>query len=99
MKDGTAFADLDGLRHYLLSQRRAEFVRHFCRKLLGYSLGRSVQLSDRGLLDEMERQLDGDRQGLQAAITTIVQSPQFRLRRGLASPLEPQAPERPTTGD
>ena len=90
MKDGTAFADIDGLRAYLLSQRREEFVRHFCRKLLGYSLGRSVQLADKSLLDEMERQLDEKRQGLQTAIMTVVQSPQFRLRRGLASPLEQQ---------
>ena len=53
MKDGTEFADIDGLRDYLLTQRRDEFLRQFCRKLLGYALGRAVQLSDKPLLDEM----------------------------------------------
>ncbi len=48
-KDGTEFADIAGLRDYLLTKRRDEFLGHFCRKLLGYSLGRSVQLSDEPL--------------------------------------------------
>ena len=56
-KDGTKFADIDGLREYLLTKRRDEFLRQFCRKLLGYSLGRSVQLSDSALLDEMRQML------------------------------------------
>ena len=51
--DGTEFDGLDGLRHYLLTARREPFVRQFCRKLLGYALGRGVQLSDEPLLDEM----------------------------------------------
>ena len=99
LQDGTTFADIDGLRSYLLSQRREEFVRHFCRKLLGYSLGRSVQLSDKSLLDEMERQLNGKDQGLLTAMITVVQSPQFRLRRGLASPLDQQPSQRISAGD
>ena len=49
--DGTEFDGLDGLRDYLLTKRRDAFVRQFCRKLLGYALGRAVQLSDEPLLD------------------------------------------------
>jgi hypothetical protein len=88
LADGTKFADLSGLRDYLLAKRRDDFVRHFCRKILGYALGRSVQLSDKGLLDDMERQLATNDYRLETAILTIVGSPQFRLRRGLASPLD-----------
>ncbi len=44
--DGAEFDGLDGLRNYLLTVRREAFVRQFCRKLLGYALGRCVQLSD-----------------------------------------------------
>jgi Protein of unknown function (DUF1592)/Protein of unknown function (DUF1588)/Protein of unknown function (DUF1585)/Protein of unknown function (DUF1595) len=88
LKDGTTFADIAGLRDYLLSKRREEFVRHFCRKLLGYALGRSVQLSDKGLLDEIEHRLTQNGYRLQEAVFTIIRSPQFRMRRGLASPLE-----------
>ena len=48
--DGTEIDGLDGLRNYLLTKRRDAFVRQFCRKLLGYALGRAVQLSDEPLL-------------------------------------------------
>jgi hypothetical protein len=50
LRDGTKFADVEGLRAYLLAHRREEFLAHFCRKLLGFALGRSVQLSDGPLL-------------------------------------------------
>ena len=55
--DGAKFDGLDGLRGYLLTTRRDAFLRQFCRKLLGYALGRAVQLSDEPLLAEMQRQL------------------------------------------
>ncbi len=47
LKDGTTFEGLDGLRNYLLTKRRDTFVQQFCRKLLGYALGRGVQLVGR----------------------------------------------------
>lgn len=82
LKDGTEFADIAGLRDYLLTKRRDEFVGQFCRKLLGYSLGRSVRLSDEPLLDEMRRRLGENGYRVRSAIATIVRSPQFRMRRG-----------------
>jgi len=87
LQDGTEFAGLDGLRHYLAETRRDAFVRQFCRKLLGYALGRGVQLSDEPLLDEIQEKLKGDRYRLAVAIETIVQSPQFRRIRGRDSQL------------
>lgn len=88
LKDGTKFADVEGLRDYLLTKRREEFVKHFSRKLLGYALGRSVQLSDEPLMAEMRRKLVRDDHHVQDAIVTILHSPQFLRRRGLESPLE-----------
>ncbi len=88
LKDGTEFADISGLRDYVLSHRRDEFVKHFCRKLLGYSLGRSVQLSDEPLLAEIRAKLAANQYHIEAAIIAVVESPQFRLRRGLESPLD-----------
>ncbi len=55
--DGAEFDGLDGLRNYLLTVRRDAFLRQFCRKLLGYALGRSVQLSDEPLLADMQSEL------------------------------------------
>ena len=80
--DGAQFDGLDGLRNYLLTVRREIIVRQFCRKLLGYALGRGVQLSDMPLLSDMERNLDQNEYRFSAAIETIVRSRQFREIRG-----------------
>ena len=80
--DGVEFEDLDGLRQYLIGKRREVFVRQFCRKLLGYALGRSVQLSDGPLLKEMTTALKANDYRVGVAIETIVRSPQFLHIRG-----------------
>ena len=81
--DGSEFDGLDGLRHYLLTTRRDAFLKQFCRKLLGYSLGRSVLLSDGPLIAEMQSQLKKHDYRISATIETIVRSPQFREIRGI----------------
>ncbi|MFM7603700.1 MAG: DUF1592 domain-containing protein, partial [Prosthecobacter sp.] len=53
LPDGTAVDGISALRNYLLTKRSDDFTRQFCRKLLGYALGRSVQLSDKPLIDQM----------------------------------------------
>jgi hypothetical protein len=88
LKDGTKFEGMEGLRKYVLSSRRDEFLNVFCRKLLGYSLGRSVLLSDDPLIKQMRKTLESDGQHVQTAIQIIVNSPQFRLRRGMDSRLD-----------
>jgi hypothetical protein len=80
--DGTEFTGLSGLRDYLVMTRRDDFLRQFCRKLLGYALGRSVQLSDKPLLDTMHRELVSHGFRVSTALELIVQSPQFREVRG-----------------
>ena len=77
--DGTAVEGLAGLRDYLANQRRADFLRQFTRKLLGYSLGRSAQLSDQPLIDNLSK-TEGGLVGMM--IEQIVRSPQFREIRG-----------------
>jgi hypothetical protein len=83
LRDGTQFEGVDGLRNYVLTQRRDEFLRHFCRKLLGYALGRSVMLSDQPLVDEMLAELKKNDYRFSAAVLTIVRSQQFRYHRAL----------------
>jgi len=82
--DGAQFEGLDGLRNYLLTARREAFLRQFCRKLLGYALGRAVQLSDEPLLAEMQAELKAKDYRIVIAIETIVRSRQFREIRGRA---------------
>ncbi|WP_218933160.1 DUF1592 domain-containing protein [Roseimaritima multifibrata] len=82
MPGGGELNGMDGLRTYLLEQRQDDFLRQFCRKLLGYSLGRSVQLSDKPLLDDLIEQLKSNDYRISTAIEQIVRSPQFRKIRG-----------------
>jgi hypothetical protein len=80
--DGTEIDGLNGLRRYLLTTRRDAFLKQFCRKLLGYALGRGVLLSDAPLINEMRDQLRKHDYKVGAAIETIVRSKQFREIRG-----------------
>ena len=78
LPDGTAVDGLTDLRDYLLTKRRDDFTRQFCRKLLGYALGRSVQLSDKPLIEQMTK--SDLRFG--TLVQHIVSSRQFREVRG-----------------
>jgi hypothetical protein len=82
MSDGTPLDGLIGLRSYLVNERRDAFLRQFCRKLLGYALGRAVLLSDEPLLTEMQSKLNENDYRVATAVETIMLSPQFREIRG-----------------
>lgn len=82
LPDGTTLSGLDGLRNYLLTARREAFLRQFCRKLVGYALGRAVQLSDKPLIDSMIARLTAGDSHVGDAVELIVRSPQFRQVRG-----------------
>ncbi|MCC7333909.1 MAG: DUF1592 domain-containing protein [Pirellulaceae bacterium] len=81
-EDGREMDGIDGLRDYLLNERHSDVVRQFCRKLLGFALGREVQLSDEPLLDTMEERLRENNYRFHVAVETIVTSDQFRMIRG-----------------
>ncbi|MEQ1887337.1 MAG: DUF1592 domain-containing protein, partial [Bryobacteraceae bacterium] len=80
--DGTTVEGADGLREYLLTHKRDAVLQQFCRKLLGYALGRGVISSDKPLLAEMQQQLQAHDYRFSAAIEAIVCSKQFREIRG-----------------
>ncbi|MFO1000070.1 MAG: DUF1592 domain-containing protein [Planctomycetaceae bacterium] len=82
LPDGTKVSGADGLRDYILNARRDDFLRTFCRRLLGYGLGRSIQLSDEPLIDEMIARLKANDYRFSVAIEAIVTSPQFTMIRG-----------------
>jgi hypothetical protein len=84
LKDGTQFDGIDGLRTYLLTKKKDVIVRLFCRKLLGYALGRAVTLADQSLIDEMVAELTRNEGRLSSAVLMIVRSKPFRSVRGSA---------------
>jgi hypothetical protein len=82
LRDGTQFDGFDGLRTYLGTTRRDTVIKQFCRKLLGYALGRATQLADDPLLEEMEQALKKNDYRFSAVLATVVGSRQFREIRG-----------------
>ena len=76
--DHTEIAGIDGLTDYLKSQQTL-VLKNFSKKLLGYSLGRTMQLSDQPLIDQLSK-VGGDTT-ISRLVTQIVISRQFRNRR------------------
>ncbi len=79
---------LQGLETFIRDHRQKEFVEGLSRKLLSYSLNRSLQLSDESLIDRMETQLVANNYRFNSLVETIVTSPQFLNKR---IPLAPDA--------
>lgn len=82
LQDGTKLNGISGLRDYLMKDRRDAFIRQFNRKLLGFALGRGIQLSDEPLLGDMKAALEKNDYRVSVAIEAVVQSRQFRELRG-----------------
>jgi hypothetical protein len=79
--DGQEREGVAGLRAYLATERRGDFIASFNRRLLAYALGRSLLLSDEPLLEELGRGNDGEPLTFRTQIERIVLSPQFRRKR------------------
>ena len=82
LPDQMEIEGLSGLRNYLVTEMQDQFLRQFCRKLLGFSLGREVQLSDQLLIDKMVQNLHDNDYRVRSAIDEIVTSKQFCFIRG-----------------
>lgn len=73
---------LDDLRRYLAEKRESDFLNNLCSKLLSYGLGRSLQLSDRPMIEQMQKNLAAGDYRFGALMESIVTSPQFLRKRG-----------------
>jgi hypothetical protein len=80
LRDGTILDGVEGLRRYLAAND-PKFTENFCRKLLGYALGRQVLPSDKELISSMQNALSKANGKVSAAVVEIVQSRQFLNRR------------------
>lgn len=85
--DGSQRQGVRQLQDYLRVQREAEFIDNVCRKLLSFALGRTLTLSDEGLVDRMRSNVVGEGFRVQALLETIVTSRQFLRKRGRNSSL------------
>ena len=90
LREGDKISGIPGLAQYIVEKRKDDFMRTFCRKFLGYALGRSVELSDQPLLMKMQTSLLENQLRFSVLFEEVVLSPQFRNHREYASlPVEP----------
>jgi hypothetical protein len=75
---GTGFA---GVQTYIREHRQQDFVDNLCRKLLAYALGRSLQLSDDPVIEQMSAKLAAEGYRFTPLVEIIVTSPQFLNRK------------------
>jgi hypothetical protein len=66
---------------HLRATRHDDFIQTLCQKFLGYALGRSLEISDHQLLEQMQTNLERDDYRLATLLETVVCSPQFRNQR------------------
>jgi mono/diheme cytochrome c family protein len=79
LPSGEKFAGPAELRQVLL-KRQDEFLGNFCRKMLGYALGRGLNRFDQCVVEDAMKALKGDGNRSSALIETIVLSKPFRYR-------------------
>ncbi|HEX5104053.1 MAG TPA: DUF1585 domain-containing protein, partial [Pirellulaceae bacterium] len=79
---GSEGSGLEGLRTYLREHRQQEFLDNFCRKLVSYALGRSLQPSDDGLIEKMHQVGAAHGYRFGSLVECIVTSEQFLTKRG-----------------
>ena len=81
LPDGKEARGVPQFADHLAKHRRLEFTRTLGQKFLGYALGRSLQLSDQPLLEQMQAMLDRRDDKLSTLFELVATSPQFRTQR------------------
>ena len=81
LRDGTPIVGYPGIRQYFKGHIDL-FYRNYCRKLIGYALGRGELLSDRALVQSMMQSLQRE-DPMARQILIIALSSQFRHQKAL----------------
>ncbi|MBY0521904.1 MAG: DUF1592 domain-containing protein [Gemmataceae bacterium] len=79
---GKAARGIPQFTEYLVVERKHEFTHTLCRKFLGFALGRSLELSDKALVEKMQAELGRHDYRFSCLFEAVVLSPQFRNQRG-----------------
>ena len=82
MKDGRVLKGPEGLKKYLL-EKEDLFLKNMASKLLGYSLGRSLEFFDRYTVAKAVRDTKANGYKFSAMVKSIVHSKLFQYRRGV----------------
>ena len=77
LDDGTAIADLEALKAYMLEHKRDPFAENFVRKLMAYALGRHLDFTDRESVEALTAAFASNNYKPRELITNIVLSESF----------------------
>jgi Protein of unknown function (DUF1588)/Protein of unknown function (DUF1585) len=70
-----------GVQAYIREKRQNDYLDNLSRKLLSYSLSRTLQFSDEPLVEKMDARMAGDGYKFDSLVDTIVTSQQFLNKR------------------
>jgi len=76
MPNGKKFTDVDGLKQIMVQEPEL-FTRNLCTKLLTYATGRTMETSDRRVIDKIVNQSVAQKQGLKDMLLSVVTSETF----------------------
>jgi hypothetical protein len=71
------FPGFRGVQDYIREHRQKDYLDNISRKLLSYSLSRTLQLSDEPVVEKMEARMAANGYRFSSLVETIVSSPQF----------------------
>ena len=80
MPDGTVVEGVDGLKRYLLKNKKDDFSRALVSKVTTYALGRSLEFTDESTIDSLTDQFARQGYRLDRLIQSIVKSDLFLTR-------------------
>ena len=80
LPDGTELAGMAGLKQYLLDHKKTEFAEAMTRKIMAYSLGRSLEFTDDPAVETLSKLFVESDYQLQTLITKVVLSDRFLTR-------------------
>ena len=83
LKHGVKIKGVPGLKDYILKEKKQEFLSHFTAKLLGFSLGRSLDYYDDCVVDNALEAIHLKNYQFQDLVVEVVKSLPFRFRRNL----------------
>ena len=78
---GEKFADVNELKHLIVTARRSDYYQCLTEKLLTYSLGRGPQPGDITTVDEIVAKLESSGGKFSTLIMGIIESPAFQKRQ------------------
>ena len=77
---GVKIDGADGLKSYLVGERKDAFARSLVSRGLTYAIGRSLELGDQRVVDEVLKEFAADEYRLQGLIQKIIMSDPFQMK-------------------